>query len=106
MESDGIYYFNRCRRCNGLITKLQVAAALKTGKDVCPCGSSMFGPTNPLRWEWIKPSVLKMCVYQILGKLAPPPDDGVAPPVPASIKFGAVKPLSPDEVRPAEEGEA
>jgi hypothetical protein len=106
MESDGIYYFNRCRRCNGLLTKLEIKAALSTGKDVCPCGSSMFGPTNPLRWEWIKPSVLKMCVYQMLGKLAPAPDDGIAPPVPAAMKFGAVPPLSNDEIRVPEGGEA
>jgi len=106
MESDGIYYFNRCRRCNSLLTKLEIRVVLKTGKDACPCGSSMFGPTNPIRWEWIKPSVLKMCVYQILGKLAPPPEDGVVPPIPASVRFRGVAPLSKDEIRVPEEGES
>lgn len=105
-ESDGLYYFNRCRRCMGLITKIEVKAALETGADVCPCGSSMFGPTNPLKWEWIKPSVLKMCVWQMLGKLAPPPENGVVPPVPASVKFRGVAPLSKDEIRVPEEGES
>jgi hypothetical protein len=105
MESDGIYYFNRCRRCNSLLTKLRVKAALETGSDVCSCGSGMFGPTNPIGLEWVTLPVLKMCVYQLLGKLAPPPDDGVVPPVPASMRFTSVPALSPDEVRPPEEGE-
>ena len=105
METDGIYYFNRCRRCNGLITKLEIKKAFETGADVCGCGSGMFGPTNPKGFEWITPKALKMCVYQILGKLPPPPDDGVVPPIPSSMKFPRVAALSPDEIRPPEDGE-
>lgn len=105
METDGIYYFNRCRRCNGLITKLQIKAAFAKRGDICPCGSGMFGPTNPIGAEWLKPSVLKMCVYQVLGLLPPPPEDGVVPPVPQSMKFPTVPALSPDEIRLPEEGE-
>lgn len=105
MESDGIYYFNRCRRCNGLVTKLMIRKAMETRADVCPCGSGMFGPTNPIKWEWLLPRTLKMIVYQLLGLLAPPPDDGVVPPVPPRA-FQAVAPLSAEEIRAPEEGEA
>ena len=86
MESDGIYLFNRCRRCNSLITKLEVLHTFKTGKELCACGSMMFGPTNPIGMEWLKPSVAKMAVYQILGRLAPPPSDGIVPPIPQTVK--------------------
>ena len=106
MGSDGIYYFNRCRRCNGLVTKLQIRKAMKTRADVCPCGSGMFGPTNPIKWEWVLPRTLKMIVYQLLGLLPPAPDDGIVLPTPAAGSFQSVAPLSADEIRPPEEGEA
>lgn len=105
METDGIYYFNRCRRCNGLVTKLMIRKAMETRAEVCPCGSGMFGPTNPVKWEWLLPRTLKMIVWQLLGWLAPAPDDGVVPPVPAAA-FSPVAPLSAEEIRPPEEGEA
>lgn len=105
MESDGIYHFNRCRRCMTLLTKLQIKKSFTTGIPPCACGSGMFGPTNPIRFEWLSPRVLKMVVYQLLGLLPPPPYDGVVPPVPASVKFRGVAPLSPDEIRAPEEGE-
>jgi hypothetical protein len=104
-ETDGIYHFNRCRRCNGLITKLEVLRAFKTGKDVCACGSAMFGPTNPVGAEWLKPKSLKMIVYQLLGLLAPAPPSDVMPPLPGGVNFKRVGPLSPDEIRAPEEGE-
>lgn len=98
MESDGIYLFNRCRRCNSLITKLEVLHTFKTGKELCACGSMMFGPTNPIGLEWFKPSVAKMAVYQVLGRLAPPPSDGIVPPVPLTVKADRkVTPLSKQE---------
>ena len=34
MKTDGIYYFNRCRKCNTLITKLQIRAAFDHGDVV------------------------------------------------------------------------
>lgn len=98
MESDGIYYFNRCRRCNSLITKLQVIAALKVGGDVCECGSGMFGPTNPLRREWWTLPVLKMIVYKLLGWLTPAPEPSVMPHVPeVTGLMQKVTPLSKQE---------
>lgn len=103
METDGLYYFNRCRRCNRLITKLQVLRAFAGRGEVCSCGSAMFGPTNPVGIEWLKPPVLKMIVWQILGLLKPAPAPEVEAPAP--IKFQPVKPLSKDEVRAPEEGE-
>ena len=102
-ETDGIYHFNRCRKCTGLITKLEVLHAFKTGKEVCACGSAMFGPTNPVGTEWLLPKSLKMIVYQLLGMLAPAPPAEVVPPVPGT--FPSVAPLSPDELRAPEEGE-
>jgi hypothetical protein len=104
-ESDGLYYFNRCRRCMGLITKLEVLHAFQTGGDVCKCGSAMFGPTNPVGTEWLSPKALKMILYKILGRLAPAPESDVAPPMPVGGKFVSVPPLSPDEIRGPEEGE-
>lgn len=102
-ETDGLYYFNRCRRCMGLITKLQVLRAFEGRGEVCPCGSAMFGPTNPVGLEWFKLPVLKMIVWQLLGLLKPAPQPEVAPPVP--IKYQSVPALSKDEIRAPEEGE-
>jgi hypothetical protein len=49
---------------------------------------------------------MKMVVYQLLGKLAPPPSDEPSiPPVPVNVRFASVPPLSAEEVRPPEEGE-
>jgi hypothetical protein len=104
-ETDGVYHFNRCRRCNGLVTKLMILDAMQTRADVCPCGSGMFGPTNPVKWEWLLPRTLKMCVWQLMGWLAPSPEDGIVPPVPAG-SFQPVAPLSAEEIRAPEEGEA
>lgn len=105
METDGVYYFNRCRRCNRLITKLAVLRAFKRGCDLCPCGSMMFGPTNPVGLEWLKPAVFKMIAYQLLGRLAPPPEDGLVPPIPPAVKYRSVPALSPAEMPPPEDGE-
>lgn len=104
METDGIYYFNRCRRCLGLLTKLDIKKTLETGGELCACGSTMFSPSNVLWKDWLQPRVWKMAVYQILGLLAPQPNDGVAPPIPKTI-FASVPALSPDEIRAPEEGE-
>lgn len=103
-ETDGIYYFNRCRRCHGLITKLEILRAFKTGSDACRCGSAMFGPTNPIGWEWVSFRMLKMVVWQLMGWLAPAPAPDVAPPMPTA-GFQTVPPLSPAEIRAPEEGE-
>ena len=81
--SDGLYYFNRCRRCNTLITKLQLKRAFASSGEICRCGSGMFGPSNPLWYEWLLPRVLKMSFYQVMGWLDPAP----APSVPAPIMF-------------------
>lgn len=105
METDGIYYFNRCRRCSSLLTKLQVLRTFKTGSELCACGSMMFGPTNPIGLEWVTPRVLKMIVWRLLGRLAPPPSDGVVPAAATGMKFQPVPSLSSDEVRMPEEGE-
>ena len=102
MESDGLYYFNRCRKCMGLITKLELIAAFRGTGDVCACGSAMFGPTNPIGLEWLRPKTLRMILAKTLGRLAPPPDDGIVPPM---VSGTPVAPLSPDELRAPEEGE-
>jgi len=63
----------------------------------------MFSPSNLLWYEWAKPAVLRMVVYQLLGRLAPPPQSDVMPAAPKSML--AVPPLSPAEIRMPEEGE-
>ena len=104
-ETDGMYYFNRCRRCNGLITKLESCSCLATSGESCGCGSACLGLTNPIRLEWFKPRMLKMVVWQLLGKLAPAAHE----PCPAYPRCGPVSrrclPLSADEIRAPEEGE-
>ena len=102
METDGFYYFNRCRQCHSLITKLEVLHALKTGDNVCSCGSGMFGPTNPIRWEWVSLRVLRMVVAKLLGRIAPAPEPSVMPHVPELARFRGrpmqqVAPLSKQE---------
>ena len=99
-DTDGYYYFNRCRRCNGLITKLQLLKALGSNGEVCPCGSGMFGPTNPVRSEWRTWPVIKMAIWQMLGLLAPAPEPGVMPHLPELAQFTgsqSVTPLSVEE---------
>lgn len=103
--TDGIYHFNRCRKCMTLLTKLQIVKSFTTGIPPCACGSGMFGPTNPIGLEWVTPRVLRMVVYQLLGLLAPAPDDGIVPPIPANGVFPSVAPLSVDEIRAPEDGE-
>lgn len=53
------YDFYRCGRCNGLITQLQLVAAMHQGKAlrICPCGGLKFSPTNPLWYEYGLPRV-------------------------------------------------
>jgi hypothetical protein len=105
MATDGLYYFNRCRRCTTLITKLQILRGFATGGTVCTCGSGMLGPTNPLWYEWLTPRVLKMVVYQLLGKLAPAPPSDVPGVAPGPANPQPVPALSADEIRPPEDGE-
>lgn len=103
MKSDALYYFNRCRRCNTMLTKLQIQRAFATDGIVCTCGSGMFGPTNPLWYEWLTPRALKMVVYQLLGKLTPAPEPSEKPPLPpAGVR--PVPALAAEE-RPTEDDE-
>jgi hypothetical protein len=101
---DGLYYFNRCRRCNTMITKLQLLRAFRTDGVICSCGSGMFGPTNPLWHEWFTPRAMKMVVYKLLGLLSPAPEPTTEV-VMDPTKFQRVTPLAPAEVRAPEDGE-
>ena len=105
MKTDGIHYFNRCRRCNTLLTKLQIQHAFATDGVICTCGSGMFGPTNPVWYEWLLPRVVKMSAWQIMGWLAPAPSSDVPGIAPGPANFTPVQPLSAEEIRPPEEGE-
>ena len=80
------YYFYRCRKCQGLITRLQMRDALTRGPEMCACGSGMIGPTNPLKWEWLKPSVLKMTLLKLLGQLEDAPAPTLPLPVPVGVR--------------------
>lgn len=102
MESDGIYYFNRCRRCQTLLTKLQVLASLQNGGTLCKCGASTFGPTNPIGTEWLLPRVQKMVLWKLLGKLSPAPEPSVEP-KPLAASLLPVPPLNPEELRPEDD---
>ena len=89
------HYFYRCRRCFGLITRLQMLKALETGPTICACGSGTVGPTNPTNREWLKPAVLLMCLYKLLGKLEDAPES-IPLPVPQAVR--GVPSLSRDEL--------
>lgn len=80
------YYFYRCRKCNSVITRLDLNAALEHGPSVCPCGSGMIGPTNPLGMEWLRPGVLKMTALKLLGRLEGAPAPTLPLPIPAGIR--------------------
>ena len=105
METDGYYYFNRCRRCFSLITKIEILEALRKDGVICTCGGGTFGPTNPLWYEWLTPKVLKMVAWQVLGRLAPAPEPSVMPPMPFPPNLPQVPALSAEEVRPPADGE-
>lgn len=103
MKTDGLYYFNRCRRCNTLITKLQLIHGFQTEGVMCACGSGMFGPTNPLWYEWFLPRVMRMSLWQIMGWLAPAPASDVPGVAPGPANLPPVKPLSAEEIRSLED---
>ncbi len=102
MESDGIYYFNRCRRCLTLLTKLQIQEAFRSTGEICKCGGAMFGPTNPIGLEWLLPRVQRMVFYQLMGWLSPAPPPSEKPPIPI-VNGMPVPALAPEEIRPPED---
>jgi hypothetical protein len=73
--------------------------------EVCECGSTMFSPTNPIKGEWCSFPVLKMVLYQLLGKITPAPEPAMMPHVASNMEYPKVLPLSMEEIRPPEEGE-
>jgi hypothetical protein len=104
MKTDGIYYFNRCRKCQTLLTKLQVLAAFQKDGHLCPCGAITFGPSNPLWYEWLLPRVQKMVFFKLMGWLAPAPEpERAARPLAAAVL--PVPPLNPEEIPPPEDAE-
>ena len=106
METDGYYYFNRCRRCYRMITKLEVVKAMQTDGIICPCGGGTFGPTNPRWWEiWLTARGLKMVVWQLMGRLAPAPEPETVTPMLFPADLPTVAALSPEEIRAPEEDE-
>lgn len=84
MASD-LYYFYRCRRCFSLITRLQMQSALRFSAEVCACGSGTIGPTNPIGREWMRPRVLQMVLYRLLGLLDAAPEPTEHIPIPKGI---------------------
>jgi len=93
-KADSIHYFNRCRRCAALITKLEIRAALgHKGGEICPCGSGMFSPSNLHWYEHVYPKVAKMYWAKLRGKLVPAPPPSYIRPVPPRVEIEqAVKP--------------
>jgi hypothetical protein len=80
------YYFYRCRKCQGVITRLQMQHRLQFGPEMCPCGSGMIGPTNPMGYEWLKPAVLWMTLLKLLGRLEDAPLPSQPLPVPVGVR--------------------
>lgn len=104
METDGYYHFNRCARCNRMLTKLDLVAALASGADLCPCGGASFRPTNPRWWElWLTVRGLKMVAYRLLGRLTPAPEPSVLPASPFPSNLQSVP--AAERVIPNEDGE-
>jgi len=95
MASELQYYFYRCRKCLGVITRLQLNAAMSSGPNACPCGSGMIGPTNPVKFEWLKPAVLKMTLLKLLGQLDRAPAPSMPLPQPVGVR--SVPALSNEE---------
>jgi hypothetical protein len=80
------YYFYRCRKCQGVITRLQMQHRLRFGPEMCPCGSGMIGPTNPMGYEWFKPAVMWMTLLKLLGRLEDAPLPSLPIPVPQGVR--------------------
>lgn len=59
--------FYRCGKCNGLVTKPQIARALAQTGEACSCGALKFSPTNPLWWEYFLPRVWSFAWLRIRG---------------------------------------
>jgi len=72
-ETDGIHYFNRCRRCSSLITKLDVLKAFNGDGVLCGCGGSMFSPSNLHWYEYLYPKVWLVYWAHFRGNLKPAP---------------------------------
>ena len=59
------YDFYVCKKCNRIVTHLQMQARMQTGK-VCPCGALKYSPTWPRPLQWLQPNILTLAVYRIL----------------------------------------
>lgn len=101
--ADRMYYFYRCRRCFSLITRLQMQKAMESSAVICSCGSGTAGPTNPMKWEWLKPAVLKMTLLMLMGQLDPAPEASLPVPVPMAVQ--SVPAMSADELALGEDDE-
>jgi hypothetical protein len=60
LETDGLYYINRCAKCQSVITKLQIIESNNSNPfhAACPCGSRRSSPSNLLWYENLLPRVM------------------------------------------------
>jgi hypothetical protein len=65
--SDVSYDFYRCRQCQRLLTRPEVAARLVDGSP-CACGSLQVQPANLPWWGWFLPRVWTFAIARLRGR--------------------------------------
>jgi len=75
IETDGLYYINRCTKCQRVVTKIEIARSNSSQpfKPACPCGSRRTSPSNLKTWENFLPRVIWLTILYWLGRIPPAP---------------------------------
>jgi hypothetical protein len=60
--------FYRCDYCRRLITRLQEAQGIRSGR-LCKCGRRKYHPVNPEWYEYLLPRVIKFAYERIRGRI-------------------------------------
>jgi len=68
---DSAYDFYRCSKCLRIVTREQEIRRRPTGK-ICPCGSAKYYASNPVSYEWLKWSVIRVVFKFILARVIAP----------------------------------
>ncbi len=68
--ADFDYDFTRCRTCQRLGTRLELARALAPGGSglACPCGGLQVSPANLPWYGWLLPRVWTFAVARLRGQ--------------------------------------
>jgi hypothetical protein len=66
---DGEFFdFYRCGGCGRIITRLQEALAMRTGR-ICKCNRRSYSPDDPKWWEFALPRVILFTLYRVFKRL-------------------------------------